>query len=87
MTIRYVDSYLWAVPVTVSRAMPRPLSKETAETVIDYLSERAFIRGLISSQRKAFSELVGIYGWEEIFKVSQQQQVTVHEVWQVARRR
>ena len=58
MTIRHVDSYLWAVHVTVSEAMPRPLSIETAETVIDHLSERALIRGLITSQRNV--GLVGI---------------------------
>ena len=52
MTIRRVDSYLWAVHATVSWAMPHPLSKERAETVIDHLSERILIRGLITSERK-----------------------------------
>ena len=58
VTIRRVDCYLWAVQVTVSGAMPRQLSKEMAETVIDDLSERALIRGLITSQIKV--GLVGI---------------------------
>ena len=53
VTIRRVDSYLWAVHVTVSWALPRPLFKETGETVIDHLNE-----GLITSHRKV--GLVGI---------------------------
>ena len=81
MTIRHVDSYLWAVHITVSWAMPCPPSKETAETVIEHLSKRALIRGVITSQRKV--GLVGIYRREEN-EVSQQQQVTVHGVWHVA---
>ena len=45
VNIRCVDSYLWAVHVAVSWAMPRPLYKERAETVIDHLSEKALITG------------------------------------------
>ena len=58
MTIRLVNSYLWAVHITVSWAMPCTLSKETAETVIDHLIKGALIKELTTSQREI--GLVGI---------------------------
>ena len=51
-TRHYVDCSLWAAKLTLSWAMPHPLSKETAEAVIIQFIVRAIIIMFIISRRQ-----------------------------------